>query len=66
MEVQTTRKQYRLGALNTLTKQKNVLKPSIDKIRNYLVANPIEVKEGKRREAIEENFKNIGVNVKIK
>ena len=31
----------KLSALNTLTKQKNVLMPSIDKIRNHLVANPI-------------------------
>ena len=38
MEVQRIRKQYRLGALNTLTKQKNVLRPPIDKIRNHLVA----------------------------
>lgn len=32
---------YRLNALNTLTKQKNVLWPSTDKICNHLVANPI-------------------------
>ena len=30
-----------LGSLNSLTKQKNVLRPNTDKIRNYLVANPI-------------------------
>ena len=40
MEVQRIRKQYRLGALNTLTKQKNVLKPPTVKFRNRLVANP--------------------------
>ena len=41
VKVQRTRKQYRLGALNTLTKQKNVLRPPIDKTCNHLVANPI-------------------------
>ena len=36
-----TRKHYSLDALNTSTKQNNVIRPSFDKIRNHLVAKTV-------------------------